>query len=135
VGTDLRETVAQLLADLDGPAAAGAVCALASLPEALPLVAEEFHREANGRRRESLVHCLWQFRDPAALPTLVAALADPDNRVWKEALDGIVTLGGDAALRVLEEARAAQPAGQESSVKQEWIDEAIDQLQESRDPG
>jgi hypothetical protein len=106
VSQDLKEVVAQLVAELDGPKGQDALCSLVNLPaEALRLVAEAFHRETSGLRRQSLVHALWQFRDAAALPTLAAALQDPDDRVWKEALDGIVTVAGPAGMRVLEEAR------------------------------
>ena len=130
---DLRRTVTELLAELDGPRTESALCALRNLPEALPSVAEAYAHESDGRRRELLIHCLWQFRDLAALPTLSAALRDPDDRVRKEALDGIVTLGGDAALRVLEEARDARAKARIEKSKRAWIDEAIRQIHRNRD--
>lgn len=106
-----------------------ALCSLTSLPsEALRFVAEAYHRETDGRRRQFLIQALWQFRDAAALSTLAAALKDPDDRVWKEALDGVVTVGGLAGLRVLEEARDDLPG---SRTKREWIDEAIAQVQDA----
>jgi hypothetical protein len=95
------------------------------------LVAEAFHRETSGLRRQFLVHALWQFRDAAALPTLAAALQDPDDRVWKGALDGIVTVAGPTGLRVLEEARDRLSGGRPPSVRLEWIGEAIEQIQEA----
>lgn len=129
---DLRTMVTKLLMELDGPRGEDAFCALRDVPEALPLVAEAFEHERDGARRESLIHCLWQFRDMKALPTLSAALHDADDRVWKEALDGIVTLGGDVALRVLEEARDSAGKDPTGKVKREWIEEAIRQVQEDR---
>lgn len=135
VNTDLRRTVTKLLAELDGPGAESAFFALKDLPDALPLVAEAYERESDGGRRESLIHCLWQFRDSKALSTLSAALYDPDDRVWKEALDGIVTLGGDAALRVLEEARHLAAKNPTEEVRREWIEEAIRQIQGNYDSG
>lgn len=131
----LREDVAELLAELDGPRGEDALCALTSMSEALPLVADAYYREPDAERRESVIHCLWQYRDHAALPTLRAALRDPDDRVWKEALDGLVTLGGTAAQRTLQEERAALPEGINARERQEWIDEAIEQIRESTDPG
>ncbi len=131
----MRKTVIELLAELDGPRAESALCALRGLREALPLVAEAYGRESDGQRRESLVHCLWQFRDIAALPTLSAALRDPDDHVWKEALDGIVTLGGDAALGVLEEARDALGEESAAKTKRQWIEEAIGQIREDNESG
>lgn len=130
--TTLKERVAQLLGDLEGPYAESVVCALTELPGALPILADAYHSETDHRRRQMVVHILWQFRDLAALPTLAVALSDPDDRVWKEALDGIVTLGGPSALRVLLEARAALS---EAQVRRGWIDEAIDQVQEGSAPG
>ena len=77
---------------------------------------------------------LRQFRDAAALPALAAALRDPDGRVWKEALDGIVTLGGPPALEVLQAARAALETFTDAEVRQQWIDEAVEQVKEAQ-PG
>lgn len=131
---DLRESVARLLAELGGCGGEDALCPLRSLPETLPLVTEAYHREVDGRQRQLLVRCLWQYRDVTALPTLAAALRDPDDGVWKEALDGIVTLGSEAALRVLHEARAVLSETRKPSVRGEWIDEAIDQLRQCTDP-
>ena len=130
---DLRRTVTKLLAELGGPGAESAFFALKDLPEALPLVAEAYEYESDGGRRESLIHCLWQFRDTKALPTLSAALHDPDDRVWKEALDGIVTLGGEAGLQVLEKARDVAAQKPTERVRREWIEEAIRQVQEDKD--
>jgi hypothetical protein len=136
VSSDLREQVAQLTSELEGPGVEYALCGLTSLPpEAIPLVAEAYHRETKPRRRRWLIHALWQFRDSAALSTLAVALGDGDDQVWKEALDGVVTLGGADALRVLEEARDGLPSEGDSSVRRAWIDEAIQQVQEARDPG
>jgi hypothetical protein len=51
-------------------------------------------------------------------------LSDPSKKVWKVALDGLVTLGTDDALVALKAARASAPVDQ-----LEYIDEAIDQLE------
>ena len=46
-------------------------------------------------------------------------------------MDGLVTLGGPSAIHVLKAARQrAQNAGPAGSVKAEWIDEAIQQIEE-----
>lgn len=131
----LREHVAELLSELDGPRAEDVICDLTSMAEALPLVAEAYHREPDPRRRQSLIYCLWQYRDSAALPTLAVALQDADDRVWKEALDGFVTLGGDAAQRLLQEESVALSEDVKAKVKREWIYEAIEQIRESAGPG
>ena len=131
----LREDIAELFAKLDGPRGEDALCVLTSMSEALPLVADAYYREPDAERRQLVIHCLWQYRDQAALPTLRAALRDTDDRVWKEALDGLVTLGGAAAQRTLQEERAALSEGIKAREKREWIDEAIEQIRESTDPG
>ena len=123
---EARESIQKLLTDLEGPDAENVLCTLQGLPGALAVVVEEFYNASDVRRREALVHCLGQFRDPAALPALADALADPADRVWKEALDAIVTLGGTGGREVLERARAKESA---RSAKREWIDEAIGQLE------
>ncbi len=126
---DLKRVVAEILAGIEGPdGLENARCNLTTLPETLPFVAAAYHLEPDARRRESIIYCLWQFRDPVALPTLAAALHDREERVWKEALDGVVALGGPAALRVLDEARAAFQDGPGVRLRKEWIDEAIGQM-------
>src|SRR5262245_60741802 len=122
---EAQESIQRLLTRLDGPDADNVLCTLRTLPGALSVVVEELRRTSDIRRREALVHCLGQFRDPAALPALADALADPIDRVWKEALDAIVTLGGSGGRDVLARARAKESEG---SAKREWIDEAFHQL-------
>jgi HEAT repeat protein len=103
------------------------MCALSTLlPEAIPVVAHAYANEPNWKQRELLIHVLWQLRDPAAIPTLVAALEDSSDRVWKEALDGLVILG-PPSLGVLAAVRDVQPA---SSVLRPWLEEAIEQIVE-----
>jgi hypothetical protein len=98
---------------------------------ALPYFVTAFSEEKNPERRAKLVRVIWQFRDVVALPTLATALGDPVPEVWKNALDGVVTIGEasrDEALAVLKQARdsaAADPCG---SDQLSWIDEAIDQV-------
>jgi hypothetical protein len=123
---DLKDEVERLLSELHGPRSEDALCSLTGIPEALPLVEEAFTRASDGARRADIVHCMWQFRNPEALPTLALALHDADDRVWKESLDGLVTLGGAASLLVLEgELNRTVPA-----VKREWIEEAIGQIRD-----
>lgn len=101
-------------------------CALSAfLPEAIEVVAIAYHDESDAKQRERLLHLLWEFRDPGAIPTLAEALKDPSDHVWKEALDGLVTLG-TPSLSYLEAARDAQL---QSSAMRPWLDEAIEQIQ------
>jgi hypothetical protein len=50
-------------------------------------------------------------------------LNDTEPSVWKEALDGLVTLGGPTALDVI-----CQGRGRTNAEKAEWLDEAIAQI-------
>jgi len=88
---------------------------------------EEYHRESEAERRRLLIHCLWQYRDPGVIPTLAAALDDANDRVWKESLDGLVTLGTGEALVILENARQQSEASGPDE-KRQWIAEAIQQV-------
>jgi HEAT repeat protein len=97
---------------------------------ALPYFIAAFNAESILEYRVFLLCVIWQFRDADALPTLAAALKDSCPEIWKEALDGFVTIGGDYARQILLTARQKleeQPAERE---KCEWIDEAIQQVSE-----
>ena len=104
-------------------------------PSALPYFIEAFERETDSARRALLVGAICQFREASALPTLATALDDPSPDVWKEAIDGIVSLAGDQALAILKEARAATATKPAEVEKLEWIDEAISQLTQGFYPG
>jgi hypothetical protein len=74
--------------------------------------------------RAYLVEVIWQHRRPESIPFLAQILSDPSKKVWKVALDGLVVIGTDDALVALKSARASV-----SSDELEYIDEAIDQLE------
>jgi HEAT repeat protein len=95
---------------------------------AVPFFLRAFAEESNPQRRVKLIRVIGQFRDPSVLPTLAGALRDINENVWKDALDGLVTIGGDRSLEVLREARADAARLPDASKKIEWIDEAISQL-------
>jgi hypothetical protein len=73
---------------------------------ALPLFIAACQRETDPTRKSRLVRVVWPFRDSTALPALAEALRDAHEEVWKDALDGVVALGGEQALRILGDARA-----------------------------
>ena len=50
-------------------------------------------------------------------------VADAEARVWKEALDGLVAIGGSDALDAIRQAR-----DRAKGKKAEWLDEAIGQI-------
>ena len=98
-------------------------------PKAIPLLIEAFRAEQNVGVRAEIVEIIWQHRRPETIPFLAEVLDDPEPEVWKAGLDGLVALGGDAALEALAAARqrvkAALGGG---AVQLEWIDEAIEQI-------
>jgi HEAT repeat protein len=94
-------------------------------PEALPLIVEAYAQARDRCERVTLVQVVCQYRAPAAAPFLAGLLHDPDPEVWKTALDGLVTLGGAEAVRLLESFQ--QSADRE---KREWVSEAMEQIAE-----
>jgi len=94
--------------------------------KASPIFIRAFEEEIDSERRAKLLRVIWGFRDPSALMALAAALRDSVESVWKEALDGIVTLGGEDALVILREYKRV--LGRSEKIKCEWIDEAEEQI-------
>ncbi len=92
--------------------------------QALPLLQQFAVSERDEEIRATLVEVIWQHRNPESIPFLAQMLTDPGKKVWKAALDGLVTLGTDDALVALKVARAGASAEQ-----LEYVDEAIDQIE------
>jgi hypothetical protein len=92
--------------------------------QALPILQQYALSEQDEGIRTYLVEIVWQYRRPESIPFLAQMLNDPSKKVWKVALDGLVTLGTDDALAALKTARASA-----SAKRLEYIDEAIDQLE------
>lgn len=87
--------------------------------------------ETDLKRKVLLIHIIWGFRDAAVLPTLSKALYDPSPLIWKEALNGLVTLGSEDCIKVMEAARTRPFKNERASIYfKEWLDEAIQQLPE-----
>ena len=125
------EEIAELIA-LHESDAEIAECTLTRRPETLPIVAAAYDGEPDAERRATLIHCLWAYRDHAALPTLLKALREADDRVWKGALDGLVALVGNQVVQALREVREAPMDRGGGGQKREWVDEAIEQIGESK---
>jgi HEAT repeat protein len=98
-------------------------------PVALPALMESFAEESDARIRAILVDIVWQVRSPDSLAFLTRALEDNHPLVWKAALDGLVSLGGSAAIGALETARDRLGEGN-APEKQAWIMEALDQMRQ-----
>jgi HEAT repeat protein len=121
---DLQEFVDHYVSELSGPNAFSAWHSLIEAgPSALPLVIEAFHAAPNPQVKISLVKLASEYRSETAVPFLVMCLSDRRSDIWKAALDGLVILGGAAAMEGLREARTTAPRDQ-----RHWIDDAMQQI-------
>ncbi len=122
---------------LQGPERDQAWFNLMEAPDAvLPALMEAYRSEQDAELRAVLVEVIWQHRQPASLDFLGEVLHDPDERVWQQALDGIVAIGGPAAHQVLKRAIAwAERDWQANEEFLGWLDEARDQVLNGPFPG
>lgn len=92
----------------------------------IPLLVQQFTTRACGADRARIVEVIWQHRDNASIPFCVSALRDPHPEVWRQALDGLVTIGGIKSQAALIDFRSELA---EDSEQASWVDEAIGQIQ------
>jgi hypothetical protein len=98
----------------------------------LPHLINAFQSETDPQVRAFIVEVIWQQRDRGAIPTLAAALNDPDGQVWREALNGLVTLASPESVEALRLARGRQfRATHEQESFNTRLEEAIDQTEEA----
>ena len=97
-------------------------------PQVLPEPTRRLTESGDGAFRGALVGLARNIRSADALPLLDRALQDESPVVWKEALDGLVTLASPASVRLLEEALDRTPPG-DVSVEEwtSWVREALQQ--------
>ncbi len=101
----------------------------------LPHLIKVFQSETDPQVRAFLVEVIWQQRDRSAIPTLAAALNDPDGRVWREALNGLVTLASPESVEAMKMARGRKfRTAHEQGKFNTWLEEAIDQTAEALQP-
>lgn len=91
----------------------------------VPLLMEHYAAVLDGEHRARIIEVIWQHRLSTTIPFLATALNDEHPDVWKRALDGLVTIGGNESRRVLKECLARIVSDDERSI---WIAEAIDQI-------
>lgn len=100
--------------------------------DALPELIAEFKKERDNRIRALLVHIIWQHRQHSVMPFLADALYDSNPAVWKEAMDGLVTLASPQGVDALRSARSRQFSRQKARVEfVGWLDEAIEQAEKT----
>ncbi len=97
-----------------------------------PILESAFATESSPRERAAIVEVMWQRRNPASVHALERALGDSDEVVWKEALNGLVTLASEESLKALRSAES-RVAGLERTpaLNLQWLKEAIDQVEAS----
>ncbi len=136
----LPALVAHYLAEWDSRGWANAYHSLIEMgPLVLPLLEARLRETRDDGLRAAGVDIARHMRDDAALPLFEAALADRSDRVWKAALDGLVSLGSPPAIAALQRAADACPEGTDEAEWRAWIDEAVSQAREwavaAADPG
>jgi len=101
--------------------------------EDVPALIAAYDAERNAKVKARLVEIIWQKRAPDSLRFLEQALQRPEAAVWRAALDGIVAIGGEKALALLEteKRRMYSNLSADMGLRADWIDEAIDRI--SRD--
>ena len=130
--TELAEYAAYYIERLGGPEGEDAYHSLVEADDAIvPFLIEAFRSERRPAIRAELVEIIWQHRVPETIQFLSEALEDRAPEVWKSALDGLVALGGQAAVEVLESAKQRARSSERAS----WIDEALRQIQGEKNHG
>ena len=99
-------------------------------PVALPVLMDAFARTKDDEIRALLLHCIWQHRLPESIDFLACVVRDDAGEAWKEALDGLVAIGGDTAERALQ----SDLDTTQDSIKLEWIEEALQQIRPGESP-
>ncbi len=129
---DLKAYTTHYIKQLSGPNHENAYHSLIEADKAIiPFLIEAFQVEQDPAIRAILVETIWQHRVPATIDFLSVALNDSAPKVWKAALDGLVTLDGSAAICALETAKHKILSDhQNTSIQVEWIDEALQQIKE-----
>jgi HEAT repeats len=123
----LRKDVEDYVSQLSGSNAEDAWHSLVEAgPAALPHVVQAFERAVDRDVRVALVEVVSEYRSPEAVPFLAALLREPDAKLWKAALDGLVMVGGSAAFNALASTRLTSLPEQ-----RDWIDEAMSQITNS----
>jgi HEAT repeat protein len=93
---------------------------------AIPRLQEAYRAEADPTLRALIVEVAWQLRSHASLDFLGEALQDSSPVVWRQALDGLVTLATPESLRILEGARDSYRGSDEDF--RVWVDGAIEDV-------
>lgn len=98
----------------------------------IPDLIDAFRHERSPAIRAELVSIIWNLRQPETASFLAEALNDLDPKVWRSALDGLVTFASPAALQILQTASTQElPNERQTKEFRKWVSEAITQIQEA----
>jgi hypothetical protein len=132
---DIESEISRYIQQLHSDNSEDAFFALLHLDDKyLPDLMNAYHQRSDLAIKAALVEVIWQHRQPHTLPFLAEALHQQHEGIWKNALDGIVTIGGTDSLNLLETERnrlIANPLPTQNRL--EWIDEAIGQIKSTLD--
>ena len=95
--------------------------------DAIPALQSAYLGEDDPIVRALLVEAIWQHRQHSTIDFLADALRDPAPIVWKQALDGLVTLTSLESIQALQ----LEQAWEVDLERRAWIEEAIDQVTEA----
>jgi hypothetical protein len=91
-----------------------------------------FRHTSDRDLRRYLAWIIRSGNDPAAMSFFEEALLDADPDVWKEGMDGLVSLATQPALNILETAMNRQRRNEKDAAQfREWIEEACEQIRET----
>jgi HEAT repeat protein len=126
------EIIAHYLHQLRQSKNEDAFFALIHLDESqVPDLINAYHDQTNLDIQPLLVEIVSHYKLPTSLDFLMGALQSSNPQVWKNALDGIVSIGGQASIQVLEEEKQRLQGGKNFSERFEWIEEAIQQIRDN----
>jgi len=98
--------------------------------DVLPELMAAFRAERDAQVRAFIVEVIWRHRQQSVTPLLGEALRDSEPTVWRQALDGLVSLASPAALEVLRAARTRRfPGPRDTGESRHWLEEAIAQTE------
>ncbi|HMO16101.1 MAG TPA: HEAT repeat domain-containing protein [Pirellulaceae bacterium] len=92
----------------------------------VPQLIEHYTNANDGELRARIVEVIWQHRVPTTVSFLASALNDEHPEVWKQAIDGLVTIGGDHSVGAL---KTLLGQIKYDDARSPWIAEAIDQIE------
>ena len=126
---DTQKYISAEVEKLASPFAEHACCNLWTMTSAIiPQLTEAFWAERNPEIRANLIYVVWKFREKSTAPFLIEAMDDVHDQVWMNALDGLISIGGeDVTKRLIEFMTTLNP----DDIRGAWVMEAIEQISEA----